>query len=406
MSHVDEGTLHALVDDALDAEERGLVEAHLAACGDCARRFAEATAMARQVHTLLGALDDAGGSARIVAPSKPQIAPEPVAVPGVTPIRPSRFSPRRLAIAASLLVVAGVSYEVGQRRDQSPRSQFETVAVQGTAKPARMVSPPSIVDAPADSYVASPAPSARQRPQGGPRTEAELAASDRAEGSLRRSAVSGAAAAVPATQVPIARPLETAAPALVHDSVDVRRRDAQVSADAAADSRVKMQERAQPSRASQQIAQQNSPRTAQNSSAGDRTEPSSPSQAQSRYGGVVTTGVAAAAKEPSAEGGGAVAKASAPKPVALAGYTATDEESTPSMTRRRYISSSGTPLLLLITTPLPEGKRQRADADASEFSITTSNGRSVVRWHVRGLDYELQGALAPDSLMKLATQLK
>ena len=47
MSHVDDGTLHELVDNALDAPARAEAEAHLAACGECARRFAEATSLAR-----------------------------------------------------------------------------------------------------------------------------------------------------------------------------------------------------------------------------------------------------------------------------------------------------------------------------------------------------------------------
>ena len=71
MSHVDEGTLHALVDDALPPDERDAVQAHLASCGECARRFAEATAMARQVMTLLGALDEAPAAPVRVAPPSP-----------------------------------------------------------------------------------------------------------------------------------------------------------------------------------------------------------------------------------------------------------------------------------------------------------------------------------------------
>ena len=41
-----------------------------------------------------------------------------------------------------------------------------------------------------------------------------------------------------------------------------------------------------------------------------------------------------------------------------------------------------------------------------QFTVTALEGRSIVRWHARGMDYELQGALPPDSLVKLATQLK
>jgi hypothetical protein len=95
-----------------------------------------------------------------------------------------------------------------------------------------------------------------------------------------------------------------------------------------------------------------------------------------------------------------------PKPGALPGYTATDEQSLPSVTRRTYVSSSGTALLLLITQPVVDSKAQGAGTRASEFVVTTDSGRSIVRWHARGFDYELQALLTPDSLVKLATQIK
>ena len=393
MSHVDEGTLHALVDNALDTKERLEVEAHLASCGECARRFAEAMAMARQVTTLLGALDDVGGAVRIVAPSVTPAAPA-VADPAIkiTPIRRRFVTLRRVAIAASVLVVAGVSYQVGQRGDASRRATVVLVSSKVPARSAPMVATPSVVDVPADSYVAAPPPSVRQRPRGGPRTEAEMASAERAENAAKKATSDAGSAIAPSAPMAISRPLPAVAAAVTRDSAAERRGDARESSDAL--DRVQVQEQV---------------RAQQRASSSDRAEPArqaQPRQVPSRLGAPVATGASAAPEQATANAGAVSAKPIAPKLVPLAGYTTTEEESVSGVTRRRYVSSSGTPLLLLITQPLPEGKAQRSQNASSEFIVSTANGRSTVRWHARGLDYELQAPLAPDSLMKLATQLR
>ena len=390
MSHVDEGTLHALVDNALDADERRDVEAHLASCGECARRFAEATAMARQVTTLLGALDDVGGAIRIVAPSgTPLVADGVTGVPremSVTPIRRAKFTLRRVAIAASVLLVAGVSYEVGQRGEGARERVSLIVPVRAPAKVVPRVSTPSVVDASADSFVAAAPPAVRQRAPAGPRNEAEVATADRADVAAKKSASGASESPRAAASVQaLARPLPVVAADVAVDSTEQRRRDAQSSQDALG--RVQAQEQAR--------AQQGTP--------------ASPSQTRIRerqlhLDAVVVTGMSAPA--PAQASNAATSKGGMPKPVVLPGYTATDEQSLPSVTRRTYVSSSGTALLLLITQPVVDRKAQAAGARASEFVVTTESGRSIVRWHARGLDYELQAPLAPDSLMKLATQLK
>ena len=388
MSHVDEGTLHALVDDALDAKERLEVEAHLASCGECARRFAEATAMARQVTTLLGALDEVGGSVRIVAPTlSPAASSVADQTKHITPSRGRFVTLRRLAIAASVLVVAGVSYQVGQRGDRARRESVVFVSARAPAKSAPMIATPSVVDVPADSFVARPAPSVRQRPGGGPRTEAGMASADRVDNAAKKASAEASSAIAPAAPLAIARPLPAVARAVVRDSAAERRRDAQSSADAL--DRVQVQEQV---------------RAPQSASRSDRGEPSR--QSQARLGAVTVSGASTTAPSQSANAGGVSSKPSAPKLVPLAGYTTTEEESVSGVTRRRYVSSSGTPLLLLITQPLPEVKAQQSQEATPEFTVSTANGRSTVRWHARGLDYQLQAPLAPDSLMKLATQLK
>lgn len=119
MSHVDDGTLTAMVDGEVDALERATLEAHLASCGDCARRFAEATALARQVTSLLTTLD-------VSAPPR-RAVPRPDAAPVPQPVtRRASVTWRRVAVAASVLLVAGVSYEVG-RRDDGPAAPAATI---------------------------------------------------------------------------------------------------------------------------------------------------------------------------------------------------------------------------------------------------------------------------------------
>lgn len=393
MSHVDEGTLHALVDNALDADERLVVEAHLASCGDCARRFAEATATARQVNTLLGALDDVGGTARIIKPAARVIAPSLTeAVPGVTPIRRHFFTLKRAAIAASVLLVAGVSFQVSGRRNAVPDTAGLAISVVARSQAARMTATPSVVDAPADSYVATPAPAARQHTRSGPRNESEVAMADRVGDGSKKVASESPVAQAAAEAV--MKPLPVVAADVARDSTEQRRSDTRASQDALG--RVQAQEQAR--------AQQNSP--------SQPNAPASPAPGKRRQDElrleavVVTGGVASPPATPAPTENSGVAKRAMPKPASLPGYVATDEQSLPSVTRRTYMSSSGTALLLLITQPVVHAKAQAGGARASEFVVTTDSGRSIVRWHSRGFDYELQALLAPDSLMKLATQIK
>lgn len=94
-----------------------------------------------------------------------------------------------------------------------------------------------------------------------------------------------------------------------------------------------------------------------------------------------------------------------PTASALSGYQAIEEITLPSTTRRRYIAADGTTLVLLISPTTADVVKPDVQA-AQEFTVSTATGRSSVRWQRAGLSYQLQGALAPDSLMKLATQLK
>ncbi len=407
MSHVDDGTLHALVDNELDAKERSAVEAHLATCGDCARRFAEATAMARQVVSLLGALDADAGAVRIV---KPPVIPAPVVAPDVItdaiqdakviPIGSRLRTLRRVALAASVLVVAGVSYQVGRTRDAAPVSE-PAASIVMTDRAPRPMATPSVVDAVADSFVAAPAPAARQKSRSGPRNDNEAVVADRPSGAASGAASGGArdevsqkasapAAAPPASPRAISAPLPAVSVGeTARDSATQRRADSDARARESADAlgRVQAQETAR--------AQQGAPAQSGPSRVA--------SQRRMELGQVVVTGMAATADS---SANVAPTKAAAPKAISLAGYTALEDESLPSLTRRRYVSANGTPIVLLIIKPPTEQKRTPPPETESSFVVFSTNGTSSVRWRTRGRDYELQGPLAPDSLLKLAARLK
>lgn len=406
MSHVDDGTLHELVDNALDAAMRVEVEAHLASCGDCARRYAEATAMARQIVTLLGALDVPVPRIRVMPPvTAAGVAPSVAGGATVIPMRSRMTVLQRVAIAASVMLVAGVSYQVGKRGDAAAKVVAMDRDVSASMRAAPMRAAPSVVDGIADSFMAAPAPSARQRTRGGPRAESEMVAS----GAGATAGVAGEAAAV-ATPVVVPPPLPrvTAPPqgALAQKSIapgapadrDDARREQNV------ERRVSIGDAETPSQSStaRQIASQTPAQTPA------QTRSQAPVQAATP---ATTQDVLRKASSPESMNRSAVAggemQSALPKVIPLAGYSTVEEASVPAMTRRRYISAAGTEIDLSIMQSFDDPKRTLATvASTPEFVVTSVNGRSTVRWHARGLDYVLQGAVSPDSLIKLATQLK
>ena len=308
----------------------------------------------------------------------------------ITPVRRRVFTLRRVAIAASLLMVAGVSYEVGTRRESlTPQAATDSPASVAMKAAPREASP-SVVEGAADS-VAMPSSPLRQRARSGPRNDSDQTVADRNDvASAKAAAPVAASPAPPASPSALSMPLPVVAVAEpVRDSATQRR-------------------------AEQQEATQALGRVQAREAAGAASP--APSQRATRMGqrpmelsSVVVTGMGAA-RPPDAERNsvsGAAADASAPKIVTLPGYVTTTEESVPATTRRRYVSPAGTALtLLIVQTPSDARKRAVAADSVPQFTVTALDGRSIVRWHARGMDYELQGALALDSLVKLATQLK
>jgi hypothetical protein len=68
MQHLDEGTIHAWIDGALDSERASAVEAHVAACATCAAAVAEARGLVAGASRILAALDHVPGG---VVPANP-----------------------------------------------------------------------------------------------------------------------------------------------------------------------------------------------------------------------------------------------------------------------------------------------------------------------------------------------
>jgi anti-sigma factor RsiW len=119
MQHLDEGTIHAWLDDALAGDEAAAVAQHVAECADCAALVAEARGMVVAAGNIVAALDDVRGG---VIPSSPPTR----AIAGQTS-RTSlwlrlHFTPTRAALAATVLIAVGSVLTV--RRAGQPDGQL------------------------------------------------------------------------------------------------------------------------------------------------------------------------------------------------------------------------------------------------------------------------------------------
>jgi len=138
MSHADDGLLHEYLDGALAAAERERVAAHLAGCGECRTRLAEARALAARAGELL---------ARAAPPDRE--APE-YALLRRQAARPKRW---RLPVtwAASVAAAFAIGWYLQGQREASH-------ALDGVAGPT------TIADATAPAPALPPAPVAQSAP--------------------------------------------------------------------------------------------------------------------------------------------------------------------------------------------------------------------------------------------------
>ena len=99
MSHVDDGQLNALLDGELAPHEVRAVEAHVASCAECRRRFEEARSFLNEAGALVESL--APGAAPLVAPRDPKFVVAAAAAAAM-PEEPRRVSKTLKEVAVTL----------------------------------------------------------------------------------------------------------------------------------------------------------------------------------------------------------------------------------------------------------------------------------------------------------------
>ncbi|HKW50032.1 MAG TPA: zf-HC2 domain-containing protein [Gemmatimonadaceae bacterium] len=163
MQHPEEGTIHAWLDGALDAEESARVEEHVAECATCASAVAEARGLVAGASRILAALDDvpsgvvprSGGSLGGGSASGQR--------------RPRslwtylHMTPARAAAAAFLIVGAGTVLVMRERSSPTARQLTYTISAPVASRPNVSV-PASPLPAPSVADSASFVAGAREEP--------------------------------------------------------------------------------------------------------------------------------------------------------------------------------------------------------------------------------------------------
>jgi hypothetical protein len=181
MNHLDEGTIHAWIDGAVDATRSREIEAHVRQCASCAAAVAEARGLVAGASRILNALDDVPAG---VVPKRAPVAR-----------RQWRAAPWVTGIAAALVLAIGVS-----RRDSDPtpaassrRMLAESATVSPpTAQAETLTRPPMVASAPTAQAAVDAAAPRRPALEG---KQSAAVGSSRADGS-RGSRVASRDAAV------------------------------------------------------------------------------------------------------------------------------------------------------------------------------------------------------------------
>jgi len=172
--HPDEGTIHAWLDGALDDATAQALASHVAACRECAERVAEARGLIAGASRVVNALDDVPSA---TGPAWGQTPAAPAATTGASRAwRKLRVTPKRAAIAATILVALGVSLTYRRTVPDTEalrvmRSDVATSAArakQGASSPAPTAPAPPPRDALLDSAVARNVAKAQPRREVGP----------------------------------------------------------------------------------------------------------------------------------------------------------------------------------------------------------------------------------------------
>ncbi len=130
--HPDEGTIHAWLDGALDEPTATRIAAHVATCGECAERVAEARGLIAGASRVVRALDDSTTSAD---PTWGQVTASIAANrPASRSIwRALRVTPLRSAIAATVLVALGVTFTSRRTAVETEAPRTMSTAAEGAA---------------------------------------------------------------------------------------------------------------------------------------------------------------------------------------------------------------------------------------------------------------------------------
>ena len=179
MSHLDEGTLHALLDGELDLHEVKEIQAHIGSCAACGTRLREVKEFHGEADRLVGVLELPTAPSRRTGPAEPAAAAPDDRAGGR---RPPRELPRvsgpvneppplllpenpgyqrggllwRMRWAALLLVTVGAGYMASQMRRPS------NYAFEGELSPVRLAdsAPGAVLSSEEDASAAATAPAA------------------------------------------------------------------------------------------------------------------------------------------------------------------------------------------------------------------------------------------------------
>jgi hypothetical protein len=203
MQHLDEGTIHAWLDDALTPDESAAVALHASACQECAARVAEARGLIAASSRILSALDVVPAG---VVPDAPPVAPS--VVPLGSARRPKRWGQSAgFAAAAGIMFLAATSLFLVQRagddvtvREALPVTADAPAAPAPAADQVRARAKSALSDASTRDDAADTI--AKQAIPANPVREPERALGQRAQELEPRAGAPPAARPAPATELP------------------------------------------------------------------------------------------------------------------------------------------------------------------------------------------------------------
>ncbi|HXT16747.1 MAG TPA: zf-HC2 domain-containing protein [Gemmatimonadaceae bacterium] len=202
MQHLDEGTIHAWLDGALNDEETTAIARHLVECATCTAQVAEARGMIAGASRIVSSLDVVRGN--VIPPAAP--------VRAGSVWRRLRLTPARAALAASVLLAVSAMLAV---RHDTPNKMVPKTVVSG---PDARVSAPAAATAPAPATAVPARSVSVVRPDSAaaqPRAETTATAAPPAKAAMSTAAANQAVAASAGTAVDTVKPHDEKAARIV-----------------------------------------------------------------------------------------------------------------------------------------------------------------------------------------------